>query len=96
MGESGGLERPKLRHFKAVNVLFRVPEIMGHLVAQPRFRRPPSGHLEPERHVRRNPVTSVEQLRQGLTRHAQPLRRSCHREAEGLQAVLAMHGQARA
>src|ERR1700683_1116236 len=87
-GRSGRLERPKLRHLEAVNVLFRVPEIICHLVAQPRFRSPPSGHLAPERHVRRNPVTSVEQLRQGLTRHAQPLRRCRHREVEGLQAVL--------
>ena len=40
-GQISRLERRKLCHLEAVNVLFRVPEIVGHLVAQPQFRRPP-------------------------------------------------------
>jgi hypothetical protein len=70
-------------------VLFGVPEIVGQLIAQPRFRRAPTGLFEAQRHVSGNPVPAIEQFGQGLTRHAKALGRLRHLQLEGPKAILA-------
>jgi hypothetical protein len=46
-------------------------EVVGHLQPQPRFRAATECLVEPDRHIRGNAAFAVDQIVEGLTRHAQ-------------------------
>src|SRR5947199_7281116 len=52
---SCGFGSAKRRHLELVGMLFRLPEIVAHLVAQPGFRRPEPGLLQTQRSVDHKP-----------------------------------------
>src|SRR5467141_812061 len=69
-------------------VLAGLREVVGHLQPQPGLRAAAECLIEADRHVRRNAALAVDQIVEGLTRHAQCLRGLGDRQAERFDAVV--------
>jgi hypothetical protein len=69
-------------------VLAGLREVVGHLQPQPHFRAAAECLVETDRHFRRNAAFAVDQIVEGLPRHAQCLCGLGDRQAERLYAIV--------